>query len=77
VLLEIADGAGLDTAQWEAESAEYAALVERTTAIARQQGFTSTPTMIFNEQMMVPGAQDIEIYRDVLQRLGARPRDAG
>jgi predicted DsbA family dithiol-disulfide isomerase len=33
--------------------------------------------MIFNEQMMVPGAQDIEIYRDVLQRLGARPRDAG
>lgn len=75
VLLEIADSAGLDTALWQAESADYADLVGRTTAIAREQGFTSTPTMIFNEQMMVPGAQDLEVYRDVLQRLGAHRRE--
>ena len=75
VLLEIATTAGLDLEKWQAESADYSELVGRTTAIARQQGFTSTPTMIFNEQMMVPGAQDLEIYRDVLQRLGARRRE--
>lgn len=75
VLTEIATNAGLDIEKWQAESADYMSLVERTTAMARQQGFTSTPTIIFNEQMMVPGAQDIEIYRDVLQRLGARRRE--
>jgi predicted DsbA family dithiol-disulfide isomerase len=74
VLLEIAANCGLDVARWQAEATDYSALIERTTTMAREQGFTSTPTMIFNEQVMVPGAQDLEVYRDVLGRLGASKR---
>jgi predicted DsbA family dithiol-disulfide isomerase len=74
VLLEIATNCGLDIGQWQAEADDYAGLIARTTNMARQQGFTSTPTIIFNDEMMVPGAQDIEVYRDVLQRLGAKRR---
>jgi predicted DsbA family dithiol-disulfide isomerase len=77
VLLEIATECGLDENEFAAEmlAGGYAGLVDRATATARQGGFTSTPTMIFGDQMMIPGAQDMTVYRDVLRRLGAEPRD--
>lgn len=76
VLTEIAERCGLDVNDWRAHEIEYLGLVERTTSMAREQGFGSTPTMIFDEQLMVAGAQDITVYRDVLQRLGARAKPA-
>lgn len=78
VLLEIAAEAGLDGREWTATTlmGEYAGLVDRATAAARQAGFTSTPTMIFGDKFMIPGAQDITVYRDVLTRLGVARRDA-
>jgi hypothetical protein len=33
--------------------------------------------MIVADRMLVPGAQDLDVYVDVLRRLGAEPRDPG
>lgn len=78
VLAEIASGAGLDAAEWQAEmvAGRYRDLVNRTTQIARERGFTSTPTMVFDDRFMIPGAQDMIVYRDVLRRMGATPRES-
>lgn len=76
VLEQIASSAGLDIEEWRVEQlvGRYAQLVDQTTTLARQKGFTSTPTVIFDNRMVVSGAQDYAVYRDVLQRLGAAPR---
>ena len=78
VLCEIARECGLDPREFQAEilAGHYAEAVDEATEAARRNGFTSTPTMIFDERLMVPGAQDMTVYRDVLQRLGAEPRPA-
>lgn len=79
VLMEIAAEHDLDPDEFGIEilNGRYAALIDRTTAIAHERGFTSTPTMIFNDQVMIPGAQDYNVYESVLGRLGARRRDSG
>lgn len=77
VLCEIAGECGLDPMEFRAEAGlgRYAELIDRTTAIARQKGVTSTPTMIFDDRVVVTGAQDYLVYEDLLRRLGARRRD--
>lgn len=77
VLCEIAAECGLDSREFQAEAAlgRYAELIDRTTAIARQKGVTSTPTMIFDDRVVVTGAQDYLVYEDLLRRLGARRLD--
>lgn len=77
VLMEIAAEQALDPDEFGIEilNGRYAALVDRTTAIARERGFTSTPTMIFDDRVMIPGAQDYAVYENVLERLGARRRE--
>lgn len=78
VLGEIAVAAGLDADAFRREIEDpeggLAALVVYTTRIAREQGISATPTVIFNEQLSVPGAQDMDVYRDLLRRVGASPR---
>ncbi len=78
ILMEICEGVGLDPTEFAAEmrAGRYAGLVDHTTALARQKGFSSTPTMIFDDRFMLPGAQDYGVYVDVLKRLGARRRGA-
>jgi len=78
VLCAIAAECGLDAARFRAEAllGRYAELVDRTTAVARQQGVTSTPTMIFDDRVAVTGAQDYLVYQDLLRRLGAERRSA-
>jgi predicted DsbA family dithiol-disulfide isomerase len=77
VLDDLVREAGLDLDEWRTESAmgRYRELVDYTTSLARQKGFTATPTMIFDGRMVVSGAQEEALYRDVLTRLGA-PRRA-
>jgi predicted DsbA family dithiol-disulfide isomerase len=77
VLLEIARACELDPEEFRFETllGRYAALVNQTSALARSKGVTSTPTMIFDDRFVLTGAQDIETYRSVLERLGAAPRD--
>jgi predicted DsbA family dithiol-disulfide isomerase len=76
ILLGIASEAGLDAEEFRFETliGRYASLVDTTTATARQKGVTSTPTMIFDDRFVLTGAQDIDTYRSVLERLGAVPR---
>ena len=78
VLMEIARENGLDPDEFVIEilNGRYAALIDRTTAIARERGLTSTPTMVFDDRAVIPGAQDYNVYENVLERLGARRRDA-
>ena len=79
VLLEICTASGLDEDEFGLEImlGRYAELIDRTTAIARQKGVTSTPAIIFDDRMVITGAQDLLVYQDVLRRLGARPRERG
>lgn len=76
VLCELATGCGLDAREFRAEAVvgRYSELIDQTTAIARQKGVTSTPTMIFDDRVVVTGAQDYLVYEDLLRRLGARRR---
>jgi predicted DsbA family dithiol-disulfide isomerase len=76
VLIEICTDSGLDADEFGLEImlGRYAELIDRTTAIAREKGVTSTPAIIFDDRMIVTGAQDLLVYQDVLRRLGARPR---
>jgi predicted DsbA family dithiol-disulfide isomerase len=78
VLADIATAIGLDVDEWRTEVAlgRYAALIDQATAIARQQGCSSTPTMIFDDRFVLSGAQDLDVYVNVLERLGARRKPA-
>ncbi len=76
VIEAIAAAAGLDVEEWRVEAllGRYGALIDRTTLLARQKGVASTPAIIFDDRMVVTGAQDYLVYQDVLRRLGATPR---
>jgi predicted DsbA family dithiol-disulfide isomerase len=65
VLMELAAENGLDPDEFGIEilNGRYEALIDRTTAIAHERGLTSTPTMVFNDQVLIPGAQDYNVYR--------------
>jgi predicted DsbA family dithiol-disulfide isomerase len=40
--------------------------------VAAENGITAVPTFIFNDQWSVPGAQDVEMFERVIQRLSER-----
>lgn len=79
ILAGIATEAGLDAEEFRFETivGRYAGLVDQCTAIARQKSVQSTPTMIFDDRMVMTGAQDLNVYQDVLTRLGAELRHPG
>jgi predicted DsbA family dithiol-disulfide isomerase len=79
VLGEIATASGLDPDEFRFECilGRYATVVDEATAVARSKGFTSTPTMIFDDRFAVSGAQDYNVYADALERLGAQLRHPG
>jgi len=58
VLEGIAGNAGLDLGAWrsETELGRYGSLIDHSTSLARQKGFTSTPTVILDNRFMIPGA---------------------
>lgn len=73
VVTGIVEQVGLDVDEWrsEVEAGRYAGLVDFATKVAREQGISSTPTMVFDDRFVVQGAQDLNVYVDVLTRLGA------
>ncbi len=77
-LCSVAAECGLDAEQFRREAlvGRYSELVDRTTAVARQQGVTGTPTMIFDDRVLVTGAQDYLVYQDLLRRIGTERREA-
>ncbi|TSA51533.1 MAG: DsbA family oxidoreductase [Actinobacteria bacterium] len=46
--------------------------VQESLQIAAENGITAVPTFIFNDQWSVPGAQDVEMFERVIQRLSER-----
>jgi predicted DsbA family dithiol-disulfide isomerase len=46
--------------------------VQESLQMAAQNDITAVPTFIFNDQWSVPGAQDVEMFERVIERLSER-----
>lgn len=77
-VVRIGAAVGLDEAGLRAalESRAYREQVDDGVAWARQIGVTGVPTFVFDEQHGVVGAQDHEVFVQVMQRLGKTPKSA-
>ncbi|MCC7365314.1 MAG: DsbA family oxidoreductase [Dehalococcoidia bacterium] len=78
VVTELVAEVGLDRDEWlaEVQTGRYVELIDFATSVARQQGVSSTPTMVFDDRFVLTGAQDLNVYVDVLTRMGAQRKDA-
>lgn len=77
VLCDIAAANGLDAAEFAREAAhgEYAGRIDESTRHWRNEGVAGTPTMVFDDRFIISGAQDLDVYLDVLRRMGAARRE--
>lgn len=73
VLCDVGASVGLDAAELRQalEDDRYVETVEQELAWARAVNVTGVPTVIFNEQFAVVGAQDEAVFRDVATRVAA------
>lgn len=73
-LQRIAAGAGLDAdALGEAlADRRYAPRVDGFSTWARENGIHSTPSFVFDNRVLVPGAQEFAVFADLATRLLAR-----
>lgn len=73
VLCDVGASVGLDSDELRRalEDGRYAQSVEQELAWARAVNVTGVPTVIFNEQFAVVGAQDEAVFRDVATRVAA------
>ena len=71
VLVEIAERVGLDRAEVEEllASDEGTDEVRAELAVAAANDITAVPTFVFDGRWTVPGAQDVEVFERVLQRV--------
>jgi len=71
VLLDIAEGIGLDRAMTERllDGDADAADISARDAHARQRGVTGVPTFIIANQHVAPGAQPVELWLNVIDEL--------
>jgi predicted DsbA family dithiol-disulfide isomerase len=78
VLEEAAREAGVDPAAMRAavEAGELAQAVEERVAVARDNGIHAVPTFVFDDRFLVEGAQTIEVFQRVMERLGAKRRES-
>jgi predicted DsbA family dithiol-disulfide isomerase len=74
VLSKCASEVGIprDTAMHFLQSDECVDDVQESLHMAADNGITAVPTFIFNDQWSVPGAQDVEMFERVIQRLNER-----
>lgn len=70
-LLACAEDIGLDMARFQkdlkSEASMEALMADRADGLAR--GISGTPTVVFNDKWLLPGAVPIEAYRSVLEDL--------
>jgi predicted DsbA family dithiol-disulfide isomerase len=59
------------------EQGRYRQQVDDAIAWARQLGVSAVPTFIIDEQYAVVGAQPLEVFEQVFERLGKQPRANG
>ena len=71
VLVEIAERVGLDRAEVEEllASDEGTDEVRAELAVAAANDITAVPTFVFDGRWTVPGAQDVEVFERVLERV--------
>ena len=71
-----AKDAGLDpeAMQAEVESGRHQAAVDRDLAEADALGIHAVPTFVLGERHGIEGAQDAEVFRQILRQLGATPK---
>jgi predicted DsbA family dithiol-disulfide isomerase len=77
VLAERAAAAGLDRSEVEAflaSNAGHGEVMEQL-AMAHAEGITAVPTFIFNGKWSVPGAQDVDTFLRVFERMVAIERE--
>jgi predicted DsbA family dithiol-disulfide isomerase len=67
-------GVPADALRASLESREYRGQVDDGIDWARQAGVSAVPTFIIDERYAVVGAQPLEVFEDVLGRLGKQPR---
>jgi predicted DsbA family dithiol-disulfide isomerase len=74
VLSECASDVGIkrETATQFLLTDECVTDVQDSLQMAAENGITAVPTFIFNDQWSVPGAQDVEMFERVIQRLSER-----
>lgn len=75
VLVDVAAGIGLDGEEAAAVLADgrYAQAVRAAQSVWLERGVSGVPAMILDGRYMVPGAQGVETYQAILQRLRDRP----
>ena len=54
-------------------SRQYEAAVDEEIALMRQIGVTAVPTIIFNQQYAIVGAQPYEAFQQMMSQLGYPP----
>src|SRR5205085_730931 len=76
VLVEEAVAAGLDeeAVRHFLDSDEGRVEVERELAFAAENGITAVPTYVIDRRWSIPGAQDPDVFVQVLRRLAASER---
>jgi predicted DsbA family dithiol-disulfide isomerase len=75
-LVRIGEGAGLDSValRHALETGEFRQQVDDGINWSRQIGVTAVPTFVFDEQYGVVGAQEYNVFQDLMGRLGKSPR---
>lgn len=78
VLLDIAEGIGLDRAMIERlfESGADLEDIRARDAHARERGVTGVPTFVLANQHVVPGAQPAELWQKVIDEIAEQAKEA-
>ncbi len=79
VLFEAADEVGLDPVEMRqrVETGMYGLVVSASIQEAVMKGIRGVPAYIFEEKYLISGAQPYEIFRRVMNELGAKPKNNG
>lgn len=81
VLLDVAAEAGLDRSEfdrrWDDQEDELTKQVWRDHATAVQSGISGVPAVVVNRRWLIPGAVDVEQYREAVTYAKAHPEEAG
>jgi predicted DsbA family dithiol-disulfide isomerase len=68
--------AGLDpeAMQQAVEQGRYTQVVEDAIREAREMGIQAVPTFVLGDRFALQGAQPYDVFRQVMERLGIKPR---
>ncbi|MCP3168476.1 DsbA family oxidoreductase [Myxococcus qinghaiensis] len=65
-----------DALQKAVEGGHFEKVVDDAVTEAREMGVSAVPTFVVGDRFGIQGAQDIAVFRQAMERLGAKPRSA-